>query len=89
MFGRNSLALALAVAALGARSNVIMADDLARTNGYVLEPTWTRDTSFSNLPNLSTYRSGYARPGVSAAAIKRASKKARNVRRHKSHTKGA
>lgn len=83
MFGRSrGLGMAMALAALGS--------GLAVSGPMVIsarDDEWHSPAFVGGNPPAS-YKRGYAGPGTTAAAIKRASRKARNVRRHKSHMKG-
>jgi hypothetical protein len=81
MFGRHGFATVLAAALMGA----VSAGGMAQPTPMVTlnAPRGAKKGLFGGVQLAPRARWGYGGPGTTAAQIKRASTKARNVKRHK------
>lgn len=84
MFGRRGgMSLALAAALMGTISAGAMSQPAPMVTAVA--PKRARKGLFGGVRMVPQTRWTYGGPGTTAAQIKRASKKSRNVRRHKRH----
>jgi hypothetical protein len=86
MFGRTrGMAAVLAASLMGAVSAGAMSQPAPMVTANA--PRRAKKGLFGGVQLAPRTRWGYAGPGTTAAQIKRASKKARNVTRHKKHAR--